>query len=198
MRDLDKNLERDYSAPAPEPVRVAKPARSPASTTPPAPRVRQQPPARERPPAAAPAGSREAGPHAPLIENLIGAVCAGGSRLSRVRSEFERMDAGDGVKRLVLQAVDPELLEVVVGPRLAPAWVKPLRAQYAHFKQAYPADWVDVEEVWRTQRVRWWSKAAPHREEPHREQPPNPPRAPAPATGAAEKAQQQWRSGHDR
>ena len=35
------------------------------------------------------------------------AVCAGGARLSRV----ERMDAGDGVKRLVLQAVDPELVE---------------------------------------------------------------------------------------
>ena len=153
MRDLDKNLERDYPAPAPEPVRVARPARPPASTTPPAPRVRQQPPARERPPAAAPAGSREAGPHAPLIENLIGAVCAGGSRLSRVRSEFERMDAGDGVKRLVLQAVDPELVEVVVGPRLAPAWVKPLRAQYARFKQAYPADWVDVEKVRRQQRA---------------------------------------------
>ena len=198
MRDLDKNLELDYSAPAPEPVRVARPARPPASITPPAPRVRQQPAARERPPAAAPAGSREAGPHAPLIENLIGAVCAGGSRLSRVRSQFERMDAGDGVKRLVLQAVDPELLDVVVGPRLAPAWVKPLRAQYARFKQAYPADWVDVEEVWRKQRARWRSKAAPHREEPHREQPPAPPRAPAPAAGAAKKAQQQRQPGHGR
>ena len=198
MRDLDKNLERDYSAPAPEPVRVARPTRPPASTTPPAPRVRQQPPARERLPAAAPAGAREAGPHAPLSENLIGAVRAGGSRLSRVRSEFERMDARDGVKRLVLQAVDPELLEVVVGPRLAPAWVKPLRAQYARFKQAYPADWVDVEEVWRKQRARWRSKAAPHREEPHREQSPDPPRPPAPAAGAANKAQQQRQPGHDR
>ena len=111
------------------------------------------------------------------------------------------MDAGDGVKRLVLQAVDPELVEVVVGPRLAPAWVKPLRAQYARFKQAYPADWVDVEKVWRQQRARWRSKAAPHREEPHREQPPAqpaPPRPPAPAAGAAKKAQQQPQPGHDR
>jgi len=108
------------------------------------------------------------------------------------------MDAGDGVKRLVLQAVDPELLEVVVGPRLAPAWVKPLRAQYARFKQAYPADWVDVEEVWRKQRARWRSKAAPHREEPHRAQSPDPPRPPAPAAGTANKAQHQQQSGHDR
>ena len=198
MHDLDKNLERDYPAPAPEPARVAKPVRPPASTTPPAPRVRQQPPARERPPAAAPAGSRKAGPKPQLVQILIGAVCAGGSRLSRVRSEFERMDAGESVKRLVLQAVDPELLEAVVGPRLAPAWVKPLRAQYARFKQAYPTDWVDVEEVWRKQRARWRSKAALHREEPHREQPPDPPRPPAPAAGTAKKAQQQRQPGHDR
>ena len=198
MRDLDRYVERDYPAPAPEPVRAAKPERPPSSTTPPAPRVRQQPPARERPPAAAPAGSRDAGPKPQLVQILIGAVCAGGARLSRVRSEFQRMDAGKGVKRLVLQAVDPELLEAVVGPRLAPAWVKPLRTQYARFQQ-YPADWVDVEKVWREQRERWRSKAAPHREQPHREQPTAQavlPRAPAPGAGATDRAQEQ--SGYDR
>ena len=189
MRDLDRHVERDYPAPAPEPVRVARPERPPLSTTPTTPRVRQQPPAGDRPPAAAPAASRDAGPRSQVVQILIGAVRAGGSRLSRVRSELERMDAGAGVKRLVLQAVDPELLEAVLGPRLAPAWVKPLRAQYARFKQAYPADWVDVEKVWREQRARWRSKAAPHREEPHREQQPAqavPPRAPAPAAGAGQ------------
>ena len=89
----------------------------------------------------------------------------------------------------------------MVGPRLAPVWVKPLRAQYARFKQAYPADWADVEKDWREQRERWRSKVAPHREELHREQSPAwavPPRAPAPAAGAADKAQQQRKSGHDR
>ena len=115
----------------------------------------------ERPPAAAPAPSREAGPRPQPVQILIGVVCAGGARLSRVRSEFERMDAGQGVKRLVLHAVDPELLEAVVGPQLAPAWVKPLRAQYARFKQAYPADWVNVEKVWREQRERWRSTSIP-------------------------------------
>ena len=90
-----------------------------------------------------------------LVEVLIGAVCAGGSRLARARSDFERMDPADALKRLVLQAVDPELLAAVVGPRLAPVWVEPLRAQYARFKRAYPADWVDVEKVWREQRARW-------------------------------------------
>ena len=200
MRDLDRHLARDYPALAPEPVRVAKPERPPPSRTPPAPRVRQQPPARERPPAAAPAASREAGSKPQLVQILIGAVCTGGSRLSRARSDFERMDAGKSMKRLVLHAVDPELLEAVVGPQLAPAWVQPLRAQYARFKQKYPADWVDVEKVWREQRERWRSKAAPHREEPHRKQPPAravPPPAPTPAADAANKAQQQ-QSGYDR
>ena len=195
MRDLDRHVELDYTTPAPEPARAARPERPPLSTTPPAPRGRQQPPARERPPAAAPAGSREAGPKPQVVEILIGAVCAGGSRLSRVRSEFERMDAGDGVKRLVLRAVDPELLEAVVGPQLAPVWVKPLRAQYARFKQAYPADWADVEKGWREQRARWRSKAVPHREQPSAQA--VPPRAPAPAAGARDKAQQR-QTGHDR
>ena len=201
MRDLDRHVERDYPAPAPEPARAARPERPPPSRTPPAPGVGQQPPARERPPVAAPAGSRQAGAKPKLVPILIRAVCAGGARLSRVRSEFERMDAGDGVRRLVRLAVDPELVEAVVGPQLAPAWVKPLRAQYARFKQAHPADWADVEKAWREQRERWRPKAAPHREEPHREQPSaqaDPPPAPRPATDAARKAQQQRRAGYDR
>ena len=65
------------------------------------------------------------------------------------------MDPAAGLRRLVLQAVDPELLEAVVGPDLVPAWVAPLRAQYVRFQRAYPADWVDVEKVWRQQRARW-------------------------------------------
>ena len=200
MRNLDKHVERDYPAPAPEPARAAKPERPPPSRTPPDPRAGQQPPARERPLAAAPAGPRQAGAKPKLVPILIGAVCAGGARLSRVRSEFERLDAEDGVRRLVRLEVDPELVEAVVGPRLAPVWVKPLRAQYARFKQAYPAEWADVEKVWREQRARWQTKAAPHREEPHRKQPSAqavPPPAPGPAAGAARKAQQQ-RPGYDR
>ena len=62
-----------------------------------------------------------------LVEVLIGAVCAGGSRLRSARADFERMDPAKGVPRLVLQAVDPDLLEAVVGPRLAPVWVERYR-----------------------------------------------------------------------
>ena len=102
-----------------------------------------------------PGGERAGGTRARLVEVLIGAVCAGGRRLARVRSEFEGMDPAASLRRLVLQAVDPELLVVVVGPKLAPVWVVPLRAQYRRFQQAYPADWLDVEKVWREQRARW-------------------------------------------
>ena len=189
MRDLDRHIERNSPAPGAEPVRVATPEQPPSPTIPPAARVRREPPAREHPPAAAPAGSREADPRPQLVEDLIGAVCAGGSRLWRVRSEFERMDAAAGVKRLVPKAVDPELLEAVVGPRLASTWVEPLRAQYSRFKQAYPKDWVDVEKVWREQRARW----RPTLQE--RARVVNPPTPPAPAAGAAERAQRKHQSG---
>lgn len=101
---------------------------------------------------AEPAGARK---RVDLVEVLIGAVCAGGSRLARARSDFGRLDARAGLRRLVMQAVDPELLAAVVGRRLAPLWVDPLRVQYARFKQEHPADWVDVEKVWREQRPRW-------------------------------------------
>ena len=99
------------------------------------------------------------------------------------------MDATAGVKRLVPKAVDPELLEAVVGPRLASTWVEPLRAQYSRFKQAYPKDWVDVEKVWREQRARW---RPPPQE---RARVVNPPTPPASAAGAAEWAQRKHRSG---
>lgn len=154
------------------------------------------------------AGKRKR-PRVQLVEVLIGAVCAGGSRLARARSEFERMDATDGLQRLVLQAVDPELLAAVVGPGLVSRWVAPLRAQYAAYKKAYPADWVDVEKVWREQRARWRrpagtaasgsasvspavSRGYPHRVvDPARSGPPAGGRGPAPAvrgSGPARKA----------
>ncbi len=96
-----------------------------------------------------------------LVEVLIGAVCAGGPRLARARSDFEEMDPSNkGIERLMRSVVDPELLAAVVGPRLVPVWVEPLRARFAWFRQTYPADWVDVEKVWRQQRARWRRPAA--------------------------------------
>ena len=143
---------------------------------------------RVHPPPAAPAGSRAArpGPRASLVEVLVGAAHDGGARLSRVRSEFERLDAGDGLKRLVLQAVDPELLAAVVGPGLAPAWVEPLRANYARFKKAYPLDWVEVEKVWREQRSRWRPQ---HQARATRSETPQ--RPPAPTTPPAPRVRQE-------
>ena len=143
---------------------------------------------RVHPPPAAPAGSRAVrpGPRASLVEVLVGAAHDGGARLSRVRSEFERLDAGDGLKRLVLQAVDPELLAAVVGPGLAPAWVEPLRANYARFKKAYPLDWVEVEKVWREQRSRWRPQ---HQARSTRAETPQ--RPPAPTTPPAPRVRQE-------
>ena len=177
MHDLDKNLERDYPAAVRTERSVPEPKRTPATTQ--------------------PAGSRKS---LRVVDVLIGAVRDSGERLARARSDFERMDPNDGLKRLVRQTVDPELLETVVGPRLASKWVDPLRAQYARFRQARPAEWEAVEKTWREQRNLW-------RPRPQTTSPlptfvaghvnPTPPKAPAPAAGAAERTQQQ-RSSHDR
>ena len=168
VRDLDKHLERDY----PAAVRTEHLSRTERSVPRPERNRQGKYPERRTP---------------QVAEVLIGAVRAGGARLSRARSDFERMDPSDKLKRLVLQAVDPELLEAVVGPRLASTWVKPLRAQYARIKQAHPADWEEVKKTWREQRNRWRpqqqvSPPAPAFNRGHVN--PTPPRAPAPAAEA--------------
>ena len=171
MRDLDRHLERDY--PAAGRTEQSVPERS-------------EPEPERTPATPQPAGSRKS-PR--VVEVLIGAVRDGGERLARARSDFERLDPNDGLKRLVRQAVDPELLETVVGPRLTSMWVDPLRAQYARFKQTRPAEWEEVEKTWREQRNRW-------RPRPQTTPPPptfvaghvnpTPPTAPAPAAEAAQ------------
>ena len=122
MRDLDRRVERDYPTPAPEPVRAAKPERAAVlANTAGSPRS----PATARSGAPADGGARRVARNRPAP--------AGGPDPDRrgVRRRFPpvsgalgvRADGtrGKGVKRLVLQAVDPELLEAVVGPQLAPA-----------------------------------------------------------------------------
>ena len=163
MRDLDRQFARDYPAAVRTERSVPEPERTPATPQ--------------------PTGSRKS-PR--VVEVLIGAVRDGGERLARARSDFERMDPNDGLKRLVRQAVDPELLETVVGPRLASTWVDPLRAQYARFKQAYPTDWQDVETTWRQQRNLWrpQPQVSPPTFTPDHVNPVPPP-APAPAAEAA-------------
>ena len=105
-------------------------------------------------------GNRALGARVRLVEMLIAAVSGGGKRLAQVRSQFAALDPSRELRRLRLCAVDPELLEAALGPELAPAWVVPLRAQYARCQEAYPADWFDVEKVWREQRGRWRKSSA--------------------------------------
>ncbi len=95
-----------------------------------------------------------------LADALVVAVVSGGSRLAAVRGRFAKADPRESMRRLVIDAVDPELLEAVVGPALAPRWVPLLEAQYRRFELAYPADWPDVEQAWRAQRRKWRRRPA--------------------------------------
>ncbi len=95
-----------------------------------------------------------------LADALVVAVVSGGSRLAAVRGRFAKADPRESMRRLVIDAVDPELLSAVVGPALAPRWVPLLEAQYRRFELAYPADWPDVEQAWKVQRRKWRRRAA--------------------------------------
>ena len=90
-----------------------------------------------------------------LPEALIRAVIAGGETLRRVRRSFLAQSPDQQLQNLLVQVVDPELLLAVVGSDQEARWVVPLRARYAIFKRKYPADWFDVEKVWKLQRAQW-------------------------------------------
>ena len=92
---------------------------------------------------------------ASLPEALIRAVVAGGETLRRVRRSFLAQSPDQHLQNLLVQVVDPELLLAVVGPDHEDRWIVPLRTRYAIFKRKYPADWFDVEKVWKLQRAQW-------------------------------------------
>ncbi len=100
-----------------------------------------------------------AGARARLADALVDAVLAGGDQLAALRAHFSALDPATSLRSLVVNAVDPALLAAVLGPRLSPPWVRPLRAHYLRFKRQYPGDWKDVEAAWRAQRARWHAAA---------------------------------------
>ena len=90
---------------------------------------------------------------------LEAAVLAGAEAVARLRTSFAGSNPGDYHKRMILEALDPELLRVVVGPELAPCWVAPLLAHYRRCQEQSWGTWLRVEAVWRTKRASWWPAA---------------------------------------
>ena len=96
-----------------------------------------------------------------LTQALQSAVVSGGPTLAALRQHFAALEPRDSLNNLILNAVDPELLEAVLGPKAAAPWVKMLWVQYARFREKFPADWPDFEAAWHQQRAQWRSPRQP-------------------------------------
>ena len=95
----------------------------------------------------------------PFASSLEQAVLAGSAAVLRVRASFARSDPAVVCPRCLVEALDPQLLRVIVGPRLEEAWVSPLVAHYQQLQTRYWADWLDIQAAWREKRKRWWPAA---------------------------------------
>ena len=96
-----------------------------------------------------------------LTQALQTAVVSGGEALSALRRHFAGLEPRDSLNSLIQNAVDPELLEAVLGPEASGPWLRLLRAQYDRFRRSYPADWADVEAAWEQQRLIWRPPPSP-------------------------------------
>ena len=52
-----------------------------------------------------------------------------------------------------MNALDPLLVKIVLGPAECGRWLPLLREHYRQVKQCYPGQFADVEHFWRLQRV---------------------------------------------
>ena len=96
-----------------------------------------------------------------LTQALQSALASGGPTLAAMREYFASLEPRDSLNDLIRNAVDPELLEAVLGPVAARPWVEMLSVQYERFRRAYPADWPDFQAAWQQQRAQWRPAPSP-------------------------------------
>ena len=69
------------------------------------------------------------------------------------------------VEQFVHEALDPDLLAFILGPKRGQDMVAALRRTYATIREKYPKEMVDVDRVWNEQRT-WWKQFPPPGGEP--------------------------------
>ena len=79
------------------------------------------------------------------------------SALKVIRGRFEGMAFETGLRGLVVELIDPQLLRVVLGPRLAPRWALGLEKLYKSMRERYPSQFPDIDQSWHRQRNYWHS-----------------------------------------
>ena len=87
-----------------------------------------------------------------LIEALTNPAALQGIRRCFGAAAFE-----DGLRGLVVELIDPQLLKVVLGPELAPKWAPGLEKLYSTMRERHPSHFPDIDQSWRRQRNYWHS-----------------------------------------
>lgn len=89
----------------------------------------------------------------PTSDTLMAEVAAGTAASAACRAKFLSWNVTHAVPQIVRNALDPALVELIVGPKTSLLGV--LRKQYTHMREQFPKDFRDVAAVWREQRA-WW------------------------------------------
>ena len=91
----------------------------------------------------------------PTGDALMAVVADGPAVCARWRDTFLSWEPRYAVPQIVMNALDPALLELVLGPGDKNSLVRLLRAHYEDVRKRFPSPFADVEQVWRVQRA-WW------------------------------------------
>ena len=91
----------------------------------------------------------------PSCDDLMTAVANGQPACDALAARFAPWGLADAVPQIVMNALDPLLVETVLGPVHSRRWLPLLREHYRQVKHSYPGDFADVEASWRQQRA-WW------------------------------------------
>ena len=91
----------------------------------------------------------------PSFADLATAVAAGQDACDDWSARFATWSVAQTVPHIVMNALDPRLIEAVLGPEESQRWLPLLREHYARVKYSYPRNFALVEQSWKEQR-QWW------------------------------------------
>ena len=81
----------------------------------------------------------------PSCDDLMTAVANGQPACDALATRFAPWGLADAVPQIVMNALDPLLVETVLGPVHSRRWLPLLREHYRQVKHSYPGDFADVE-----------------------------------------------------
>ena len=91
----------------------------------------------------------------PTGDALMAVVAQGPVVCARWRETFLSWDPQHAVPQIVMNGLDPALLELILGPGDRNSLVSLLREYYADVRERFPRPFAAIEHVWRVQRA-WW------------------------------------------